>query len=723
MRWQKKARLAIAAFIVVFAAIVFVRLRHPSPPAPSQDASAPDPEPLVHTLGRNEAHRFTLSGKPISIVSLDQKTYADGRNVLLQVTVTFPDRDGRPVTVTADELEGAAPKQGSSVPATAQLRKHVKLTTSDGLTVTADEASYDAAEEFFKVPGPVTFARGRLSGKGIGATYDQKRDVLWLQEQAQISVAPDETGGGRIEASAGTAGLARAEHYVRMSKAAHIVSDARTIDADDVTATLTPDDQRVQVMQLRGNSRIVGQGANSQSMSAKDIDLTYAADGRTLQHALLMEQAVAKLAGDAKTPGREISARTIELGMAPDGTTLTQLNATDKVTVELPAQGDLPAKTIHASSLAASGQGDAGLQTATFEGPIDFREVRAARGSQAAIDRHATARRLIVHTKPGFGDVEQAEFLGNVKFVEGGGMTAEAPRALYQVDRNRVDLSPSPTEPGPTPTVTDGQMTVNAKAIEMSMETRSLKADTDVRSNLQRKPANGRGDTSGRSNSDSRLPSMLKPDQNVTITSNRMEYDGSASRARYMGAARLTQGSTEIRADTIDLDEKTGNLTARVKVRTTMMLEDVDPKTKQRSLTQTVGTGETFVYDDAKRLATYTSSATVRAHLVGPQGDLTGDRIDLYLKEGGNELERLEADGNAVAVETNRTAVGAHLTYTAADDTYVMIGTPVEVVQKQTSSCKKTQAATVRFQRAVDNITTEGKPVTTTNIACPGSNP
>ena len=112
-------------------------------------------------------------------------------------------------------------------------------------------------------------------------------------------------------------------------------------------------------------------------------------------------------------------------------------------------------------------------------------------------------------------------------------------------------------------------------------------------------------------------------------------------------------------------------------------MDDVDPKTNQRTSTETIGTADNFVYEDAKRLATYTSTGTVQAHLVGPTGDLTGNRIDLFLKEDANELERLEADGDVTTIETNRTGHGRHLTYTAADETYVLVGTPVEVVAKE----------------------------------------
>ncbi len=127
------------------------------------------------------------------------------------------------------------------------VRRNVKLRTSDDLIVTCNEGTYNDKEGMLQVPGPVTFTRGRMTGKGNGATYDRNRDVLWMLADAQISVTPDEKGGGAHAGdSAGTAGLARADHYVRLSKAAHVVADNRTIDADDLTAALTPDDQKIQ---------------------------------------------------------------------------------------------------------------------------------------------------------------------------------------------------------------------------------------------------------------------------------------------------------------------------------------------------------------------------------------------------------------------------------------------------------------------------------------------
>ncbi len=719
MRWQKAARLAIAIFIVVFAGVVFVAMRRSSAVAPPAETLEIDRKPVAQTLGGADWKRVDKAGKVLfSIRSQSQKMYDDGRNVFEHATLTLPDRDGRTITITSDEAEAARPADGGDF-TTAFVRGNVKLRTSDDLLVTCDNASYSDKDGMLNVPGPVTFTRGRMTGHGVGATYDRNRDVLWILAQAKIAVAPDETGTGKLDATAGTAGLARADHYIRMSQTAHVVSDARTIDADDITATLTPDDQKIQLMQLRGNSRIVGTGAGAQSMSAKDIDLTYGPDGRTLQQSKLMENSVVQLPSDSGGT-RRITARMIDMTMSPDGSAVANLNATENVVLNLPAQGQVPARTIKASALAATGQGAAGLDTATFEGPVDYREARAARGAAAAVDRRATARRLIVHTKPGLGDLQQAEFRGNVRFVDGTDTTAEAPIGVYRVEQDRLDLSPSTTDPGPPPTVTDGELTVHARTIVMTMGTQRLHADTDVRSIIERKA--GTGKAAQPRAGETKLPSLLKQDQPVTIRSNKLDYDGGASHALYSGAARLTQpGGTDLQGDSIELDDKSGNLTAKGNVHTTMMLEDTDPKTGQRTVTKTTGAADTFVYQDDKRLATYTAEGTTLAHIVGPQGDVTARRIDLYLEEGGNQLQRAEADGDVTTIEGNRVAKGRHLTYTASDATYVMVGAPVEVVEKQSTSCKKTLTATLQFKRASDSISTVGRPVTTTNIACPAA--
>jgi hypothetical protein len=210
--------------------------------------------------------------------------------------------------------------------------------------VAAGEASYAEAEGVVRIPGPVTFERGRMKGSGIGATYDRNREVLWLLDQARITVAADRTGHGGLDASAKSAGMARLENYIRLTENGHINADGRILDAAEITIMLAPatpqaPDQKVQALQMRGNSRIAGGGGAGapQAMSARDIDLAYGEDGRTLQRAQLVENAVVQLPGEAAGAGRRIAGKTIDIGMAPDGATVTSLTANDNVQVDLPA--------------------------------------------------------------------------------------------------------------------------------------------------------------------------------------------------------------------------------------------------------------------------------------------------------------------------------------------------------------------------------------------------
>ncbi len=736
MSWQKTARFAIAAFVIVFVAIVVVALRHRKI-APAGDVpERKDKSAMLENTDGVDFKQMKNGRVVFAIKAGSQFTYADGRNKFGNGVRVTADHNGKPFTVTSRDaeitLEGEALK-------TAHFTTGVKL-TSEGTEVTGEDATYDQAQGLMKIPGATTFRRGRTSGTGVGATYDYNREVLWLLDKAHIMVAADEKGQGALDATAGSAGLARAEHYVKLTRNGHINGEGRVIDADDITINLPPDDERVQMLQLRGNSHIRGGGGGSgpESMAARDIDLTYADDGRTLQHSKLIENAAVDLPGDGKTGNRRVAGKTIDIAMSPDGKTVTNLSANENVQVDLPADGDAPAKRIRSATLTATGAPGTGLQNATFGGNVDYRESRAARPNLPAVERAARSVTLIVATKPGFGAIEQADFHGNVHFTDGPQVVADAPRALYHVDTGRIDLSPS-DDPGPSaPRVSDGRVTVEARTIEMSLGTRLLKADTRVRSSMmpERKAAAPLASTTaaGRrgtaapapapaaADSQARVPSLLKQDQPVTVTSNRLEYDGAAGHAIYSGNARLWQGETKVNGDTIIVDDKTGNLEARVKVRTDMMLEEVDPKTNVRKTTHSVGESDTFLYDDAKRLATYTG----KAHLIGSEGDVTAERLELFLLPDVNELDRAEgygANGTVIVKEEGRVATGARLTYTAKNQSYLMTGTPVEAVETTPPDCKKSFGAVLTFQRAVDTIEMKGNGVVRaeqTKIACPG---
>jgi lipopolysaccharide export system protein LptA len=704
MRWQRLARWAIAVFVVVFALFVALALRRGKEPPPAVEAvQREQPGSMSEATGGGE-YKYAEAGKTSFAMKWGgtHAAFADGRNTLTGgVTVEF-EKDGRRFTVTSKEADIVVKDKA---PKTARFTRDVRMTTADGLTMTTPgEATYDDVEGMVRVPGPVEFAKGRLTGRGVGATYDRTREVLWLLANAHLTVAPDATGGGAMEAQAKSAGLARPDHYVRLTGEARIDGEGRQLHADDIVIRLTEDDERVQMVEQRGNSRIEGGAGGPQSMAARDIDLTYAEDGRTLRSAKLMENSSVQLAGAG---AKRVAGRTIDIALAPDGTTVTNLTSTERVQVDLPPDDDGPARRITSATLVASGAPEGGLRDATFAGGVVYRETRAAGRNVAAIDRTARSMTLATKTKPGFGAIEEADFRGNFTFSDGR-TNAEAPHAVYQVGAGTIKLAPS-KDPGPAPMVSDGKIEVRARTIAFTTTGHKLDAETDVRSSMQPQKKAPGGEPA-------KLPSLLQDDETVFVTSNRLAYDGAAAKAVYTGNATLWQGKdTSIRAETIELDDKEGNLTARGKVETRMMVEHEDSKTAQRKRVQQIGRAETFEYHDASRVATYTTSA----YLSGPEGVVTAERIVLFLKQKVSELDRAEAYDRVTLREGIREVQGTKLVYTAATDQYVVTGPQVLIIETQ-PKCNEMWAKVAVYDRRAGTMNADGADASTKSNPCTG---
>ena len=100
-------------------------------------------------------------------------------------------------------------------------------------------------------------------------------------------------------------------------------------------------------------------------------------------------------------------------------------------------------------------------------------------------------------------------------------------------------------------------------------------------------------------------------------------------------------------------------------------------------------------------MATYTGDA----HITGPQGDLTSPRVELFLKPGGDELDRAEAYDGVTLRGEGRKTTGQRLTFFGADQRYLVTGTPVTIVDE----CgRETTGRTLTFFRATDRIVVDG---------------
>jgi lipopolysaccharide export system protein LptA len=255
---------------------------------------------------------------------------------------------------------------------------------------------------------------------------------------------------------------------------------------------------------------------------------------------------------------------------------------------------------------------------------------------------------------------------------------------------------------------------------------------------------------------------MLTADQPINVTAAEMTYNQQPGHAEYAGDAQLWQGATSIRAKTITLDEATGNLTAKDSVRSVMRVEaksssakpeaakpsapaagtlpgtpvavptlpgakpDAPAKGKQVVASDTIAQADELIYDDAERRAKYTGTARV----VGDQGDLRGERIELYFDETGRGLARLEAFDNVrfglkarPGGPGQRWGRGIRLTYFADEERYVLAGPRANVVERiAPQQCQETTGRTLTFFTATDSVVVDNdnssRTLTQTGTTC-----
>jgi len=685
-RWQRRARLAVAVFGVLFAAFVARQLKPRDTPPAAALAPKTDPGAIAETTGGTLA-KFRGSRQDVSVTFQKQLTYANGTSRLEGVRIVTDERNGsRTFTITGKE--GRVGNNDTSL----ALDGDVRLEGSDGMTALAEHATYADADGTVRAPGPVQFSRGRMQGTGVGMTWEKDADVLTILDQAIVHVAPDAAGAGAAEVRSGSAAFARRSRFIRFDRSVRIERSDQIIEAASATAFLSEDEKRIDTIELHEQARITAvkpaPGA-LQGLSGQQMHLQYAADGESLQHATIGGAAVLMVAGEPGEGGRQIAAETLDITLAPDGSTPTALLGRDRVETVFPQEPGAPARTIRATTLEAGGEAGKGLTRAHFGGGVQYREQGAASG------RAANAATLDAALKPGMSAIEQATFAHAVRFEEGA-LTSLAAQATYDVDRGTVALRG--TEPGAAaPHVANDKIVVDAASIDLTLEGPKMKAAGNVRSELKPAPPPKPGEAAP----DVKLPSMLKQDQPVNILADALDYDGTSSKAAYTGAARLVQGDTSIKGQTIVVDSKAGNLTASGGVTTATILESKDKKDEAKNRGVSIATAKDLKYDDAQRRLTYTGAA----HMSGPEGDMTASRIELYLKPSGDELERAEAYDNLTLREQSRETKGSKLVYTTSNETYVVTGAPVKIVDQ----CQReTVGRTLTFNKGTDSVVVDG---------------
>lgn len=677
--WQKRAQLVLAVIAIGVIGAVGYTLR----PREARVAPPPlerlDPKATIETRG-GDVIQLKGSRQDARIEFERQVTYDTGETKLFGVKVTVDNRAGRSYTITGKEAQVAKDQAGYD------LKGDVKLETTDGLTAFANQATYTDAEKIVRAPGPVKFTRGRMSGTGVGFTFDEQRDTLWLLDQAVVHVTPDGTSGP-MDVTAGAFGFARRDRYMRFERTMHMDRGGQIIDATEAMVHLFADRDEPDLIELRGNARVSG-GAGMgalQSMSSRDMNLDYGDDGRTLQQATLAGESAIQLAAKGGAAGQRLSGEFLDITLAPDGS-VSNLSSRQNVTVTLPATRDTAARTIRSNVLAATG-GAQGLSLMKFGEGVNYTE--AASKTQGA--RVARAQSLDAQLDPAAGALQEATFSGAFHFTDGP-LTATSNQARYRIQAGTLALSGK--QGNADPQIKTEALTIDAETIDVTLTPRKMVAAGKVRSVLMAPGKPVGGATAGK------RPGLLGDKEPVQIIAESLTYDEALRRGEYKGQASLLQGPTLIKADTLTIDETRGDLIAVGKVITTLALVRKDAEAGVPS-PATVGRGGSFTYTDQARRAAYQTAAT----LDGESGNLRAEKIEIVLAAGENSLARLDASEKVTAIVDKRTVTGARLSYVPADEKYVVTGAPVTMIDAE---CQEMSGKTLTFFRASDKVQLDG---------------
>lgn len=676
-RWQKGARVGVGLFGIAFAIVVYAAIGERQAATPLPRPSRLDPRAILESAGA-AFQRFQEARKDFVVKAERQLTYEGGGTKFIGVTIEVRNRGGRDFVVSGREAESRNDNKQLEVTG------DVKLSASDGFTVTAEEATFDEADATVLVPGAVSFGKGRMSGSGIGMTYNQSTDVLSLAQDAHVIVT-DETGKPTTEFRASMATLSRQDNYLSLEGNVRALRENQVLEAERGVARLSESEEYITFIELRENARVAGGGVFD-AMSARDIDLDYTDDGETLERVVLAGQGAVVMSSDEGGPGQQFLGESLDVTLAPDSS-LKTVTGRGNVQVDLPARLGAPARIVKAQMFDAAGAPGKGLTSAEFSDGVEYREdTLASRSSRTA---RSTALRITLADEV----VTGALFTGRVRFEEEG-LQAAGAQAEYDPATGMLRLSGA--DAGGGPRVADAQIQIEADSINVTLDGPRMTATGNVKTVLQ----------SPRTADKGRLPTLLQEGNPVNVNAGMLDYQGAAGQATYSGNAMLWQGETAIRGDVITLDRSQGDLIVLGAARSTIVLDTG----------LSVGRASELRYDDAARRITYGSTApttpapsapTASAQLSGPQGDLRAARIDVTLAKAESRLERLDAQ-TAVNIRLDkRVATGDRLTYLADEERYVMTGVatvPVKIVDE----CRETSGRTVVFFKSAERVIVDG---------------
>ena len=746
--WQRPARVGLASFAVTFGITLLYTMSDRAAPPAGRAFVPVDPAAVMESRGA----RITLGDGSV-IVADRHFAYDDGSARLVGVEVIVPAGDDR----TGFRIRSG---EAAGVEETGEWRLAgaVTIETGDGLSGSTSEASYADTTGIVTMPEPAEFEQGWMRLAGDAARYDRRRGLVNLGPRAVVELQLGVDGDApSFRIAAGGAEVDRLAGVMRFNEAVTVDAGGSRMQADAVVIRFDPDAARLHAIELSGGARVLGQDAGDtdlREMSAETIVVTYRDD--ELERAALAGGArilggdtgpgqlrdlsapeidvhyrggapeLATLSGGARVelfgdrpgaPGASIAGGSVEVALQTGAAGVDELQARERVRLELPA-AEGAVRVIRAQALdigndarvgdAVTADGGmpghevapldggtpAGGLAAVFDGSVELRESNVPPAA-ASDDRIMRADRMEAILSEGFGRLTQTRFLGNV-MLAAGDISAEADEATYAPDEALFTLLAAGAA-GRTPRLDDQRGFMQAVTIVVGLDGPDVEAIQDVKGAL--------GSTESGGATAAVRPGLFAEGPPIHLAAGRFAYDAASSLATYSEGARLWQGTTEFRGQTIAIDETTGNIAAEgsVRTRTTMLQNDAELGDAVETATQ--GRAESLLFDNLSRQATYTTDAVVSS----PRFTLGSETIELLLHDDARTLDRIRAAGDVTLELETRSVTGGTLSYDDREGRYDLTGEPVRVIEEMEEECRETTGRSVTFYADGESISADGQ--------------
>ncbi len=461
------------------------------------------------------------------------------------------------------------------------------------------------------------------------------------------------------------------------------------ISGDQFDAAFVPGSKDLQNIQVRTGTGCANpqckakmsiQSADSENseLQADEIRMSFRElNGRSVLEKLRAEGAAryvsvpAKKAGAKPEPARSLSASLVEMYRSKDGDFFESGIASGKVLISEDPNGSAIRPQIK-QLLADNARfgffpGGNRLKDLDADGHVQVLYQKSGSGKSLALEKfRSSSEKMKAVFGAKDGSVESVAQWGNFAYADGS-RAASSGRCDYDAVKQVLVLRESPK-------ISDETMSTTGNQVEYDKNAKVLTVHGQVRSILS--PQKGQG-AFLRTPSSSSSPAI--------VTADEMSYWSDTGRVRYTGKVQLLSEDQQLRAETLDISEGSGQVDAWGAVRHTIFRSSSPPASPRTEKVKGIAAddgGPTIVrssgmrYLKEKNAIAYSGKVTLNSKNV----DLSSDTLDAELNPEG-EIEHITARGGILMRVGTRECKGDIADYYANPEKFVVTGKPAEVYE------------------------------------------